>query len=148
MSLDTMQPTPTWDPDSHEETVETFEAIADEITVKVWGGDWCKDCRAALPDFAAALEAAGVPEDSIEHYPVEKDDDGSKIGPGVEEYGIEYIPTIVVEREGVRASEASAGSSGEQSESDGEELVRFVESEDVPAAIWLADRLRESEQIV
>ncbi|AGN01775.1 hypothetical protein L593_09150 [Salinarchaeum sp. Harcht-Bsk1] len=128
MSLDTMQPTPTWDPDSHEATVETFEAIADEITVKVWGGDWCKDCRAALPDFAAALDAAGVPEASIEQYPVEKAEDGSKVGPGVEDYGIEYIPTIVVER-------------------DGEELVRFVESEDVPAAIWLADRLRESEQV-
>jgi len=127
MSLDTMQPTPTWDPDAHEETVDAFAAIADEITVKVWGGDWCKDCRAALPDFAAALDAAGVPEDSIEHYPVEKPDDGSKVGPGVEEYGIEYIPTIVIEREG-------------------EEIVRFVESEDVPAAIWLADRLRETER--
>ncbi|WP_248518302.1 TlpA family protein disulfide reductase [Salinarchaeum laminariae] len=128
MSLETMQPTPTWSADAHEETVDTLSAIADEITVKVWGGDWCKDCRAALPDFAAALEAAEVPEDAIEHYSVEKDDDGSKIGPKVEEYGIEYIPTIVIEREG-------------------EELVRFVEEEDVPAAIWLADRLRESEQL-
>jgi thioredoxin 1 len=128
MSLDTMQPTPTWDADAHEETVETFEAIADEITVKVWGGDWCKDCRAALPDFAAALDAAGVPEDSIEHYPVEKAEDGSKVGPGVDDYGIEFIPTIVIER-------------------GGEELVRFVESEDVPAAVWLADRLRETEQV-
>jgi thiol-disulfide isomerase/thioredoxin len=128
MSLDTMQPTPTWDADAHEETVDAFEAIADEITVKVWGGDWCKDCRAALPDFAAALDAAGVPADAIEHYPVEKADDGSKVGPGVEDYGIEYIPTIVIERES-------------------EELARFVESEDVPAAVWLADRLRETEQV-
>jgi|GEM_PF-123667 len=166
MSLSTMEPTPTWDPDAHEETVETLAAVADEITVKVWGGDWCGDCRAALPDFAAALEAAGVPEDAIEHYPVEKADDGSKVGPKVEEYGIELIPTIVIEREGVHASEASVGSSGERSESegvhaseasvgssgersesDGEELVRFVESEAVPAAVWLAERLRASEQI-
>jgi thiol-disulfide isomerase/thioredoxin len=128
MSLETMQPTPTWSAEAYEETVDAFAAIADEITVKVWGGDWCKDCRAALPDFAAALEAAGVPEDSIEHYPVEKADDGSKVGPGVEEYDIEYIPTIVIEREGA-------------------ELTRFVESEDVPAAVWLADELRASEQI-
>lgn len=127
MSLDTMQPTPTWDAESYEETVAVFEEIADEITVKVWGGDWCKDCRAALPDFAAALDAAGVPETSIEHYPVEKDDDGSKVGPNVEEYGIELIPTIVIER-------------------DGEEIARFVEEEDRPAAVWLAERLREREQ--
>jgi len=128
MTLDTMQPTPTWDAEAHEETVDAFAAIADELTVKVWGGDWCKDCRAALPDFAAALEAAGVPEASVEHYPVEKDDDGTKVGPGVEAYGIEYIPTIVVERSG-------------------EELVRFVEAEDRPAAVWLAEELREQQVV-
>ena len=119
-----MRPTPTFDADAHDETVATWAEVADDVTVKVWGGDWCGDCRAVLPDFAAALEAAGVPEERIEHYAVEKADDGSKVGPGVEEYDVEYIPTIVVEL-------------------DGEERARFVESEPIPAAQYLAERVRE-----
>jgi thiol-disulfide isomerase/thioredoxin len=122
MTLETMQPNPAWNADAHAETVAVFESVADELTVKVWGGDWCKDCRSQLPDFGAALAAAGIPDDSIVHYAVEKEDDGSKVGPKVDEYGIELIPTVVVER-------------------DGEELARFVEEEPVPIATYLADQL-------
>jgi thiol-disulfide isomerase/thioredoxin len=126
MKLETMEPDPVWDPAAHEDAVETLAAWADEVTFKIWGGDWCGDCRGQLPGFGAALEAAGVPEDRVEHYPVEKEADGSKVGPGVEEYGIELIPTVVVEH-------------------DGEELARFVEAEPVPIAEYLAERLREHE---
>lgn len=122
MSLETMQPTPTWDPDSYEETVETFAELNDEIEITVWGGDWCKDCRAELPDFAAALDAADVPDDRIEEIEVDHD----KNGPLTDEYDVELIATVVVER-------------------DGEEVARFEEAEDVPAAVYLADRLRETE---
>ena len=122
MELSTMEPNPAWDAASYPETVDAWAAVSDDVTVMVWGGDWCVDCRNQLPDFAAALDAAGVPEDAIEHYPVEKADDGSKVGPKVEEYDIEYIPTVVVERD------------------DGE-LARFVEEEDEPLAVWLAERL-------
>ncbi len=117
-----MRPNPAWDAPSYEESVETLAALPDSTTYKVWGGDWCKDCRKQLPDFGAALEAAGVPDERIEHYPVEKDDDGSKVGPRVAAYDIELIPTVVVEI-------------------DGEEVVRFVEEEDRPIAVWLAERL-------
>ena len=120
MQLETMSPNPVWTAAAYDETVETLRRH-DDLTYKVWGGDWCKDCRSQLPDFAAALEAADVPEDRIEHYPVEKED-GRKVGPGVEEYHIELIPTIVVER-------------------DGAEIVRFVESADGPAAVYIARRL-------
>ena len=124
MTLDTMEPTPTWDGDAYEDTVEVL-AAHDDLTYKVWGGDWCKDCRAVLPDFAAALSAAGVPEDRIEHYPVERED-GEKVGPKVDEYGIELIPTIIVER-------------------DGEEVARFVEEADRPAAVLIAEQLEDLE---
>jgi thiol-disulfide isomerase/thioredoxin len=126
MKLETMQPTPTFDAEAHAETVETWAALADRVTVTVWGGDWCGDCRAVLPDFAAAIEAAGVPADAVTHHPVEKADDGSKVGEGVEAYGVELIPTIVVEV-------------------DGEEVARFVESAPVPAAQYLAERLRDAD---
>jgi thiol-disulfide isomerase/thioredoxin len=122
MTLETMQPNPAWNAEAHADTVDAFEAVADEITVRVWGGDWCKDCRSQLPDFGAALEAAGVPEERVVHYAVEKAEDGSKIGPEVEAYGIEYIPTVVIER-------------------DGDEIARFVEEESVPIATYLAERL-------
>jgi thiol-disulfide isomerase/thioredoxin len=124
MKLETMEPDPVWDPAAHEEAVETLAAWAEAAVFRVWGGDWCGDCRGQLPQFGAALEAAGVPEDRIEHYPVEKEEDGSKTGPGVEEYGITLIPTVVVE-------------------ADGEELARFVEEEPVPIAEYLAEQLRE-----
>ncbi|MFC7007520.1 thioredoxin family protein [Halalkalicoccus salilacus] len=126
MTLETMEPNPTWDPVAHEATLKPFEERADELTIHVWGADWCGDCRAVLPDFAAALEAADVPEESIHEYEVEKLDDGSKEGPKVEEYGIEYIPTIVVERAG-------------------EEVARFVEKEPIPVAEFLAEQLNEIE---
>jgi len=120
MELETMRPNPVWDADAYADAVEVFESVAEDVVVKVWGGDWCPDCRSQLPDFGAALEAAGV--ENVEHYPVEKREDGSKAGPRVDEYGVELIPTVVVER-------------------DGEELARFVEKEDVPIAVYLADRL-------
>ncbi|WP_330630870.1 thioredoxin family protein [Halocatena halophila] len=117
MTLETMAPNPVWDDEAHESTVSVL-AENDEVTYTIWGGDWCKDCRSQLPDFSAALEAAGVEDDRITHVAVDRE----KNGPGVDEYDIEYIPTIVVER-------------------DGEEIARFVESESVPAATYLAEQL-------
>ncbi|WP_225334522.1 thioredoxin family protein [Halomicrobium urmianum] len=122
MPLETMEPNPVWVEDAYSDTVETLEEHGDELTFRVWGGDWCKDCRSQLPDFGAALEAAEVPDENVEHYPVEKEDDGSKVGPKVEEYDIELIPTVVVEKEG-------------------EEIARFVEEEPVPISVYLADEI-------
>ena len=119
MSLETMRPTPTWDAASYEETVARLAAHRDELTYKIWGGDWCKDCRALLPDFGAALEAAAVPDERIEEFALDQD----KQGPEVDAYDVEYIPTIVVERD------------------DGEEVARFVERESLPPAVYLADRI-------
>jgi len=122
MTLETMRPDPVFDAEAYGDTVETL-AQFDDLTYIVWGGDWCGDCRKQLPEFGAALDAAGVSEDRIEEIPVEKLEDGSKEGPKVEEYGVEYIPTVVVLQ-------------------DGEEIVRFVEDEPVPIAVYLADEIR------
>ena len=122
MPLTTMEPNPVWSAGAYEETVDVLAEHRDELVYKVLGGDWCKDCRSQLPDFGAALDAAEVPDDHVIHHETEKEDDGSKTGPGVEEYGIEYIPTVVVEK-------------------DGEEIARFVEDEDVPIAVYLAEQI-------
>ena len=117
-----MTPDPAFDPDERADAVAALGAPG--LLVRVWGGDWCPDCRRALPAFAAALDAAGVPADRIETNTVERGPDGGKIGPGVERHGIEFVPTVIVER-------------------DGTELARFVEGEGEgrPIAAVLADRL-------
>ena len=117
--LETMRPNPAWDAAANGEVVE---ALSEEsLTFHVWSGDWCPDCRGQLPDFAAALDAAGVPAERVEQYPVEKVD-GEKEGPGMDENDVEFIPTVVVRR-------------------DGEEAARFVEEADVPVAAYLAREL-------
>jgi thiol-disulfide isomerase/thioredoxin len=118
MPLETMEPNPVWVEDAYAETVNVFEAYGQDLVLRIWGGDWCKDCRAQLPDFGAALAAAEVPEDNIVHYGLDQD----KEGPGVDEYDIEYIPTVVVEH-------------------NGEEVARFVEEESVPISVYLADEI-------
>jgi|APHM01.1.fsa_nt_gi hypothetical protein len=119
-TLETMKANPVWDADSWSHIISAFSA--DDITIRVWGGDWCDDCRRQLPDFAAAVDAADVPSEQVHEYPVKKNADGEKHGPGVEEYGIDRIPTVVVEREN-------------------EEVARFVETASVPIAVHLAEQL-------
>ncbi|QZX98910.1 TlpA family protein disulfide reductase [Halobaculum rubrum] len=97
---------------------------AEGLTYKVWGGDWCPDCTRQLPGFAAALDAAGVPADRIEQFPVENVD-GEKRGPGMDEHGVEYIPTVIV------------------FDGSGVEVARFVESADTDIATSLARELAD-----
>lgn len=124
MTLDTLAPDET-DGDALDDDV--LNALGGgNYRFKVWGGDWCPDCQRQLPGFAAALDAAGVPDDRIEDFSVTKGPDG-KEGEGVDEYGIELIPTVVVESD------------------EGEELARFVEAADVSIAEFLARELAEAE---
>ena len=121
MTLETMEPNPVWVADAYGDAVDVLESHRRDLVYKVWGGDWCKDCRAQLPDFAAALAESDVPDENVEHFPVDQD----KQGPGVDEYDIEYIPTVVVER-------------------DGEEIARFVEDEPVPIVVYLAEAIADA----
>jgi thioredoxin-like negative regulator of GroEL len=119
MTLESMQPVDAWKGDD-----DVLEALGrEDLTYLVWGADWCGDCQEQLPAFAAALDAAGVPADRIEQFPVDDD----KQGEGVDEYDIEFIPTVVVER-------------------DGEEIARFVEAEPEGIAAYLADRIASADE--
>lgn len=119
-----MKPNPTWDVDSNEHTVNVFNALDDDYEFLIWCDDGCPDCQAQLPDFAAALQAANIDDSRITTFPVERLPEGRKRGPMVDEYGIQRIPTIVVERAG-------------------EEVARYVEIEDQPAASYLAGILEQ-----
>ncbi len=114
-----MEPGDGFDADANADVVAALGD--DDLTYKVWGGDWCPDCTGQLPRFAAALAAAGVPGERVEQFPVEKVD-GEKRGPGMDEYGVTHIPTVVVFR-------------------DGAEVARFVESADTDIATYLAREL-------
>lgn len=125
MTLETLAPGSDVDADAFDEAVLNALA-ADDYHFKVWGGDWCGDCQRQLPEFGAALAAAGVPDNRIEAFPVTKGTDG-KEGPKVEAYGIELIPTVVVET------------------ATGEQVARFVEEADVSIAEHLANQLADVE---
>ncbi len=118
--LSAMQPDPTWDAESYDEEVQTLARKG--LTYRVWGGDWCPDCRRQLPQFAAALDAADVSAERLQVYSVDREN-GKKVGKGLEEFGVDRIPTVIVEN------------------ADGEELARFVEQESRPIAGFLADEL-------
>ena len=121
-----MEPDTDWDPDDHEAVVAYLADLDESYRFLVWGDDGCGDCQERLPAFGAAVEAAGLNAGRVEHYPVERLPEGVKRGPKVPEYRIERIPTVVVER-------------------DGEELLRFVEEEDLPIPEFLVDRLQGME---
>lgn len=62
-TLETMKPNPVWDADSWSDIGAVFSD--NTLTIRVWGGDWCDDCRRQLPDFAAAINAADVPNKRV-----------------------------------------------------------------------------------
>lgn len=120
--LATLEPDPMWDAESHADAVEAL--AVEDLTVHIWGGDWCGDCRQQLPAFAAALDAAGVPDEQIHAHAVDREN-GEKVGEETDAYGVELIPTVVVERAGT-------------------EIARFVENESRPIAAYLADEIELS----
>lgn len=122
--METTRPNPEWDPDEHEEAVAALREVGDDATIHVWGADWCGDCEAELPDFFAALDAAGIDDGNVHVHPVERNEAGEKVGDLVDEYDVTLIATIVVE-------------------TDGEVVARFEEGADVPAAEAVARQLRE-----
>ena len=124
MTLETLAPEPDVDAAVDETVLDAL--AAGDYRFKVWGGDWCIDCQRQLPAFGAALAAAGVPDSRIEDFAVTKGPDG-KEGPQVDAYGIDLIPTVVVET------------------ADGEEVARFVEEADVSIAAYLARELGDVE---
>lgn len=126
MTLRTLDPAADWSPDAHREAVEALASLGGADRVLVWCDDGCKDCRALLPAFGAALEAAGI-EDRIVQYAVERLPEGRKRGPKVDEYGIERIPTVVVERYGTQ-------------------IARFEEGDDGPIAEALASQLTTADR--
>lgn len=118
-----MTPSSDWNEADHADAVKTLGSLDESVEFFVWGADWCPDCTGQLPGFAAALDAADVDEERVHVYPVEREN-GVKTGERMSEYGVDLIPTVVVE------------------DADGDELARFEEDEADPVAEYLARELR------
>lgn len=116
--MEVTRPDPTWDAESHEETVAVFDGLDEDTHFKVWAADWCPDARREVPGFFAALDAAGIADERVDVYELDRD----KQGELVDDYDVRFIATIVVER-------------------DGEELARFEEEADLPAEQAIAAQL-------
>lgn len=118
--MEVTRPDPTWDAKSHTETVDVFASLDSDTQFKVWAADWCGDARREVPAFFAALDAANIPNDRVEIYELDREKNGEL----VDEYDVQYIATIVVER-------------------DDEELARFEEQAQLPAAQAIAAQLSD-----
>lgn len=129
MTLDSMTPNPIWNASDHLETVTALSKLDSNFVFKIWCDDGCKDCRAQLPNFSAALSAANINPNCIEQYPVDRLPDGKKQGPLVDEYDISRIPTIILE-EKIDTPTSST-----------REIARYVELAEIPAADYLSEAL-------
>ncbi len=79
------------------------------------------DPEAAAPEAVATPGTARVPDERVTVYPGEQTSDGTA-GHRTETYGVERIPTVVGDRDGV-------------------EFARFLETVDVPTATALVRKL-------
>lgn len=64
------------------------------ITFIVFGGTWCSDTRALLPNFYKVLHAAGINDGQTDLYLLDRSKKAAD-SPAAK-YNIEYLPTFVV----------------------------------------------------
>lgn len=86
----------TYEPDAAD--LRAVAAAAEGVRFVVILGTWCGDSKREVPHLYRIADMAGIPEDRIELYGVDRSKKGAY---GVEErYHLERVPTIVVERQG------------------------------------------------
>lgn len=73
--------------------IEKLRGIDRPVTIVVFHGTWCKDCRREIPRFRKILELAANPNFHLVDYEVnpQKQDALGKF----EQYGIQRVPTFI-----------------------------------------------------
>ncbi len=70
-----------------------ISSLSRDVKVVVFYGPWCSDSWHNVPVFLRIAEKAGIPDDRIEYYALDR---SKKSRDGVEaRYGIEKVPTFV-----------------------------------------------------
>ncbi|KAB2922795.1 MAG: thioredoxin family protein [Bacteroidetes bacterium] len=86
----------TYEPDAAD--LRAVAAAAEGVRFVVILGTWCGDSKREIPHFYRIADMAGIPEERIDLYGVDRSKKGMD---GVEErYHLDRVPTIVVERQG------------------------------------------------
>lgn len=73
--------------------IEALRKIERPVTVVIFHGDWCPDCRREVPRFKKILEAAANPQFTVVEYQVnpQKQDVLGKF----RDYQIQKVPTFI-----------------------------------------------------
>jgi thiol-disulfide isomerase/thioredoxin len=78
--------------------VDKIRGTNQNLTFIVFAGTWCGDTRALLPNFYKVMDAAGVKDDDIELYLLDR---SKKSGDGLAaKYHIKFLPTFIVMKDG------------------------------------------------
>lgn len=79
--------------------VEKIRSASKGLKFIVFGGTWCGDTRALLPNFYKVMDAAGIKDDDIELYLLDR---SKKSGDGLAaRHHIKFLPTFIVIKNGV-----------------------------------------------
>ena len=80
------------------EILDQLNTGLNDATLKVFMGTWCEDSQREIPAFFKLLDQIAYPSESIEMVAVDRD----KLQPedALKGYDIEFVPTIIVSRNG------------------------------------------------
>ncbi len=79
-------------------TLSALESAKSKVQYVVFGGTWCEDTQFILPRFFKLQEMAGVPDDRITFFGVNREK--HSLGHIAEAFGIVNVPTIIVMKDG------------------------------------------------
>jgi thiol-disulfide isomerase/thioredoxin len=79
-------------------TLNAFERAKGKIQFVVFGGTWCEDTQFILPKFFKLQEKAGVPDNTITFFTVNRAK--RSLGSIAEAFNVTLVPTIIVMKEG------------------------------------------------
>jgi len=78
--------------------VPMLRIVQDSVSTLIFLGTWCVDSRREVPRFLKAADAAGIPQERIKLYALDrtkKSDDGL-----TDQYQIERVPTFIFLKRG------------------------------------------------
>jgi thioredoxin 1 len=82
-----------------DEFVDLIRQLDSGVEFTVVFGTWCKDSQRELPRFLKVTDMAGIPDDRVRLYGVDR----SKESPDglTEKFDIKYVPTIILLKNGL-----------------------------------------------
>jgi thiol-disulfide isomerase/thioredoxin len=80
-------------------TLNAFEKTKSKVQFVIFGGTWCEDTQTILPKFFSLQEKAGVPDNIITLFGVNREK--KALGSIADAFNIKNVPTIIIMKDGV-----------------------------------------------